>query len=239
VARWGTQRVAVLGALLVSTGCQLTPGRSDNLLVNPGFEAGREGWSWRDQSPQWGDFAIVEGPVRGGRFAAQLKLRQSSADEPRRTRVYGVVQEIPADAVPEAVGGWYRVDRWEKSDPGASLYLQLVAIVWGDPRTPEIVSPQRPPRKLRNYQLRYYLAGAEQPAFRLGNGRIVFVSSEQPALGEWTHFEVRLTEDLQRYWQTLPRDHDHIELLFEARWDGLEPGESIAADVGFDDLYAR
>ena len=141
--------------------------------------------------------------------------------------------------MPEVVGGWYRVDRWEKSDPGASLYLQLVAIVWGDPRTPEIVSPQRPPRRLRNYQLRYYLAGAERPAFRLLNGRVVFVSGEQPAPGEGTHFEVGLRGDLQRYWQVIPRDHDNITLLFEARWDDLEPGGSIAADVAFDDLYAR
>lgn len=234
-----TQLGAALGALLVGAGCQqLAPG-GQNLLVNPGFEDGREGWSWRDQSPYWSDFAIVEEPVRSGRRAAHLSLRQAASDEPRPTGIYGVVQEIPPDVVPEVVGGWVRVDRWEKSDPDAHLYLQLVAIVWGDPRTPEIVNPQRPPRNLRNYQLRYYLGGAERPAFRLLNGRIVNHATAQPELGRWTRFEVRLREDLLRYWQVVPRDHENIRLLFEARWDGLPPGGSIAADVSFDDLYAR
>lgn len=234
-----TQLVLFFGGLLLLPGCRTFGHERPNLLLNPGFEAGREGWSWRDHSPHWSDFTIVDAPVRSGVAAAHLSLRQASGDRPRPTGVYGVVQEIPPDVVPERVGGWVRVDRWEKSDPDAYLYLQLVAIVWGDPRTPEIVSPQRPPRNLKNYQLRYYLAGAERPAFRLLNGRIVHVSREQPVPGRWMHFEVPLREDLLRYWSVVPRDHEYIRLLFEARWDNLRPGGSIAADVTFDDLYAR
>lgn len=234
-----TQLVLVLGALLLAAGCQLFGPGSGNQLLNPGFEAGREGWSWREQSEHWSDFSIVSEPVRSGRGAARLSLRHAAGDPPRPSGVYGVVQELPPHAVPERVGGWYRVDRWQKSDPDTHLYLQLAAIVWGDPRTPEIVSPQRPPRNLANYQLRYYLAGAERPAFRLLNGRVIHVSREQPEIGKWVHFEVKLREDLLRYWSVIPEGHDFIRLLFEARWDGLTPGQSVTADVTFDDLYAR
>jgi hypothetical protein len=240
VLRKISQLAVVLGALSLAAGCQLLGwDEGDNALANPGFEAGREGWVWLDRSPHWSDFAIVETPVRSGRKAVHLALRQGAIEPPPRTRVYGVVQELPPDVVPERVGGWYRVERWEKDAPGAQLYLQLVAIVWGDPRTPELVNPERPPRRLENFQLRYYLAGVAKPAFELVNGRILFVSRELPVLGEWIHFEVPVAADLMREWGVRPEGHDFIRLLFEARWDNLSSGGSVHADVYFDDLYAR
>lgn len=234
-----TQLVLALGALFLAAGCQVLGFQQDNLLVNPGFESGREGWSWMDKSPFWSDFAIVDDPVRSGNGAVHLSLRQTAEDPERRVGIYGVVQNIPPNVVPERIGGWYRVDRWEKSDPNTKLYLQFVAIVWGDPRAPEIVSPSRPPRNLNNYQLRYYLAGAASPAFRLLNAGIIHVTREQPEIGKWTHFEVPLREDLMRYWSAEPQGHEYIRLLFEARFDRLAPGATVAADVTYDDLYAR
>lgn len=234
-----SQLAAALSVLLLAAGCQLLGVGERNLLENPGFESGREGWSWREHSPHWSDFEIVDVPVRSGHGAAHLSLHHGPEDPPRSTGIFGVVQEIPPDVVPERVGGWYRVDRWEKSDPRIHLYLQFVAIVWGDPRTPEIVNPKRPPRNLENYQLRYYLAGADRPAFQLLNGVVLLVSPELPEIGQWTHFEVSLKDDLLEYWQVVPEGHEYIRLLFEARWDRLPPGGSIAAEVTFDDLYAR
>ena len=234
-----TQLALALGGLALAAGCQHLAPEAPNALLNPGFEDGREGWSWRDKSPYWSDFQIAEEPVRRGTKAAHLSLRHEAGAEDRPVAVFGVVQELPPEIVPEVVGGWVRVERWEKGSETAHLYLQLVAIVWGDPRTPRIVFPQRPPRSLRNFQLRYYLWGAERPAFRLGNGRVIFVTHDQPPLGEWLHFEVPLREDLMRYWQVVPEGHERISLLFEARWDNLRPGETVAADVFFDDLYAR
>lgn len=232
--------IALAGAAVAGLGCQLVgPREPANLLANPGFERGREGWSWRDHSSAWSNFAIVTEPVHSGKRAAHLELRQAADDPPRPAGVYGVVQELPPDRTPSRVGGWVRVDRWEKSAPDASLYLQLVAIVWGDPRTPELVSPKHPPRRLQNYQLRYYLGGASAPAFRLLNARILLHAKELPKLGEWTHFEVPLSDDLLRGWGVLPEGHDFLRLLFEARWDNLPPGASVAADVYLDDLYAR
>ncbi len=234
----GSQLALALGGLIFVAGCQHLGLQHGNVLTNPGFEVGREGWSWLDTSAVWSDFTIVDEPVRSGKGAAHLSLRQAAEDPLRRVGIYGVVQEILPEIVPERVGGWFRVDRWENSDPDAELYLQLVAMVWGDPRAPEIVSPRRPSRGLKNYQIRYYLAGAERPAFRLLNAQILHVSREPPKLGKWVHFEVRLREDLMRYWSEFPRDHEYIRLLFEARWDNLSPGARIAADVTFDDLYA-
>lgn len=234
-----SQLAFALGALLFASSCQLLGFAQDNALANPGFEAGREGWSWRDQSPYWSDFSVVDSHARSGERAAHLALRQAATDPPRPAGVYGVVQELPPEIIPERVGGWYRVERWEKDAPDAHLYLQLVAIVWGDPRTPEIVNPRRPPRGLRNYQLRYYLAGADRPAFRLANGRILLLSRALPVQGEWVHFEVPVREHLLREWGVVPEGHEFIRLLFEARWDGLPAGASVHADVYFDDLYAR
>ena len=238
----GATRIGIVLAFAAAAGlaCQFLPeGERTNYLVNPGFEHGRSGWSWRENSKVWSDFAIVTKPVRTGRYAAHLKLRQRATDPSRPVGVYGVVQELPPDRIPEVVGGWVRVDRWEKNARGAHLYLQLVAIVWGDPRTPEIVSPRRPPRKLQNYQMRYYLGGAKKPAFQLLNARIKFVAKELPAFREWTHFEVKLREDIKKEWGILPDGHDFIRLLFEARWDNLPKGGSVKADVFFDDLYAH
>jgi len=234
-----SQLLFALGVLFGAAGCQLVGLGETNALENPGFEGGREGWSWRENSRHWSDFSITGDPVRSGRQAVHLELRHGPSDPQRSTGIYGVVQELGPEIVPERVGGWYRVERWEKGAPRAALYLQVVAIVWGDPRTPRIVSPDNPPLKLENFQLRYYLAGAERTVFSLLNARILFLGRQRmPTLGEWVHFEIALREDIERHWGVRPEGHDFIRLLFEARWDRLPAGATVNADVYFDDLYA-
>lgn len=229
------RRLALLLPLAgLAAGCARGP---SNLLANPGFEQGREGWSWRESSPHWRDFAIADEPVHGGAAAAHLPLRQPAGAEPRSVVVHGVVQELRPERFPETISGWYRVERWDKSAPETDLYLQLVVIVWGDPRTPEIVSPRRPIRRLRNYQLRYYLAGLEEPAFSIRNARLLFVSRGPPPRGEWRRFEVPLRRDFEEQWGVVPEGFESLRVLFEARWDNMPPGSSVHADVYFDDLY--
>jgi hypothetical protein len=210
-----------------------------NQLVNPGFEQGREGWSYRDQSPHWGDFSIVESPVHSGSRAAHLALRQSADAAPQEVKVHGVVQEISPASFPQRLGGFYRVERWEKSSPEIDLYMQAVVIVWGDPRTPRIVNPISPPVMLQNYQLRYYLAGVAGPAMRVANSKIEIVSRDAPPLGEWVAFDVPLRADFQRLWGVVPEGYEMLRLLFEARWDNLPAGGSVSVDVYYDDLYVE
>jgi hypothetical protein len=207
-----------------------------NLLVNPGFESGRTGWSWRETSPYWGDFSVVGAPVHAGRGAAHLRLYHTEGLPPRPVEVYGVLQELHPTEFPERISGWYRVEGWEKSAPATKLYLQAVVIVWGDPRTGALVSPEAPDPALTNYQVRFYLAGLEEPAFQLSNARVEILKKGPPAQGEWVHFELPLRRDFERLWGTVPERYDHLSVLFEARWDDMPAGSSVKSDVYYDDL---
>lgn len=208
-----------------------------NLLANPGFEVGREGWSYPTNSKHWKDFAIGESTARTGRRAAHLRLERGPGSRPKRTEIAGVVQELKPEVFPERLGGWYRVERWEKDAEEADLYLQAVVIVWDDPRIGTIVRSERPVQNLRNYQVRYYLIGIEEPPFRLLNAHLQFVEKGPPKLGVWTHFEVPLRADFERLWGVVPEGYDRLRIFFEARWDNMPEAGSVRADVYYDDLY--
>jgi hypothetical protein len=199
----------------------------ENLLRNPGFEGGREGWSIRDQSLHWGDFRVVDAPVRSGRGAVHLRLHHGATLPPRPVKVYGVVQELEPGRVPETVGGYYRVERWDRVPADATdLYLQVVVIAW---------LPETEP--LANLQIRYYLTGLDEPPFRLGNARVVFVERGAPRLGEWRRFELPLRDDFERLWEHVPARAERFSVLFEARWDNMPWGHAVYADVYYDDLF--
>jgi len=208
-----------------------------NLLANPGFEAGREGWSYPTYSKYWKDFEIVESGARAGLRAAHLRLEREPGSPPRRTEISGVVQELRPEVFPERLGGWYRVERWEKGSEPMALYLQVVVIVWDDPRIATILQSQRPIGNLRNYQVRYYLVGLEEPPFQLINARLEFVEKGPPRLGVWTHFEVPLRADFERLWGVVPEGYERLRILFEARWDNMPAAAGVRADVYYDDLY--
>lgn len=225
-------------ALLVALGTPAGSALGDpawsgsNLLANPGFEEGRLGWSIRDQSPHWGDFRVVEEPARSGRGAAQLRLHHAPTLPRRPTKVYGVVQELRSERLPETVGGFYRVERWERGDERTDLYLQVVVVVW----PPD--SDSEPPKDgFPNRQLRYYLAGIDEAPFQLTNAHVQFVTRADPALGVWQRFELPVRADFERLWESAPRI-GRIDLLFEARWDNMPARRGVRADVYYDDLFA-
>ena len=151
--------------------------------------------------------------------------------------VFGAYQELRPERFPERLGGWYRVDRWEKSAETVKLYIQAVVIVTGDPRAPALVAPGLTGRVARNYQLRYYLAGLTEPAFHLRNAHVVFEGTAPPRLHEWIRFEVPLGRDIARLWAGPPAQYESLRVLFEARWDAMPAGSWARADVYFDDLY--
>jgi hypothetical protein len=240
-----TRVLAVVGLLAAGAAAWMLasrptppPGPHGNLLANPGFEDGELGWSYPTQSPHWGRFEVVEAPVRTGRRAAQLRLRAGSEDQAHATWVLGVMQEASPERFPDLMGGWYRVERWDKGADATHLYLQAVAIVWTS-QAASIVDPGNPAAHagLSNYQLRAYLAGVSEPPFLLSNARVSFVTKELPELGRWTYFEVPLREEFQRQWGSVPTGYDRLRLLFEARWDGRPAGSRVEADAYFDDLF--
>jgi len=214
------------------------PGFHGNLLANPGFEEGRAGWTYPTESEFWGNFEVVEAPVRSGRKAVHMRLRAGPEDRSNATWILGVMQEPNPERFPDVMGGWYRVERWDKGADTTHLYLQAVAIVWTS-QAPGVVDPANPAANpgLMNYQLRAYLAGVGEPPFLLSNARFTFVTKELPRLGHWTYFEIPLREEFERQWGSVPTGYDRLRLLFEARWDNRPAGSRIEADAYFDDLF--
>ena len=210
---------------------------TSNLLVNPGFEQGRKGWSYPDTSPHWGDFKITSSLARSGDQAVRLRLHHGVDDAYQSVKVFGVMQEHQPERFPDILSGWYRVEQWQKDREMTDLYLQAVVMVSGDPRTVALTSPNNPHRDITNYQIRYYLAGLSKPAFRLLNARLKFIRRGMPEMGVWTYFETPIKADFEEHWGVVPERYDKLRVLFEARWDNLPSGGTVRADVYFDDLF--
>jgi len=208
-----------------------------NLLENPGFEHGRQGWSIIETSPHWGDFEVVDTMAHSGSRSVRLPVHQGANDPPKRSKVFGVVQELSPKRFPNRLGGWYRVERWENNDERTDLYLQVVVVVWGDPETARLISPSNPNPQIRNYQLRYYLAGLTRVPFALSNARVTFVEKGPPEQGAWKHFEIPLDIGFRLNWGRVPSGYESLRVLFEARWDNASAGSEVHADVYYDDLF--
>lgn len=224
------------GGLLAGT--RLAPeGFHGNLLANPGFEDGEAGWTYPVESESWGRFEVVESPLHRGRRAVHLRLRAGPEDPTRTVWVVGVMQELRPERFPDVIGGFYRVEAWEKGDAQADLSLQAVAIVGSD-EDDAVGHRGRPTGSgIQSYQLRCYLAGVSRPPLPLGNSRFDFVTREPPRLGEWTYFEIPLREQFQRQWGLVPERSDRLRVLFETRFDNRPPRATIVADAYFDDLF--
>jgi hypothetical protein len=190
------------------------------------------------ESPYWGKYEIVESPVHAGRRAAHLRLRAGGEDRGNATWIEGVMQEPAPERFPDVMGGFYRVDTWEKGSDATHLYLQAVLIVWSRD-APRVVDPANPEANagLGNYQLRFYLAGLREPPFLLSNAKVAFVGRGEPELGRWTYFEIPLRAEFLRHWGAVPAGYEKLRVLFEVRWDNRPPGSRIAADAYFDDLF--
>ena len=185
----------------------------------------------------WGAFDVVEEPRHSGSRAAHLPLRWLKGAPGQPVKVYGVVQEPRAPEFPELLSGWFRVESWEKRAPETDLYVQVVVIVMGDPRAPEIVMGPGSRSRINNYQIRYYLGGLREPAFRLRNAKVENLRPGPPRLGSWQRFEIPLLSDFERLWGVRPAGYEFLRVLFEARWDNKPDGSAVHADVYYDDLY--
>jgi len=195
-----------------------------NLFENPGFENGEE--PWFTLNPDSG-FTVTDDFAHSGTYSAYQRM-DDPAEASGQGKVYYLVQEITPAEMPEIVEGFYRVENWRRGTP--LQYLQFV-IIAHDPQNFDL-------NAVTNYQLRYIIAGVDAPPFDIGNAHFVFLSREDPVIGEWTHFSANVREDFERLWGAAPEDFSKLRLLFEVRWDQKTAGLGAPrADVYWDDLY--
>ncbi|MCH8815308.1 MAG: hypothetical protein IH957_09480 [Chloroflexi bacterium] len=195
-----------------------------NLFDNPGLENGEE--PWFTLKPDSG-FTVTDEFAHSGTYSAYQNM-DDPAEASGLGKVYYLVQEITPPEFPEIVEGFYRVENWRRGTP--LQYLQFVIIAL-EPQNFDL-------SEVSNFQLRYIIAGVNAPPFDIGNAHFVFLSREDPVIGEWTHFSANVREDFQELWGLVPEDFTLLRLFFEVRWDGKSAGSGAPrADVYWDDLY--
>jgi hypothetical protein len=204
-----------------------------NLLHNAGLESGEDPWCVF-QPPK---FEVSQDYAHSGEASALLSMRVPAETVSGRETHY-FAQEVVTEEFPELVSGYYRVENWSKGTP--KQYLEFVVIVCRD--GPEGKCTQGAPNVSGGYgynqQVRYLLAGISEDPFKIGNAQFVYISKEEPPIGEWVYFERNIKEDFRRLWGAVPEGYDYIRVLFEVRFDDKEAGEAPAeADVYYDDLY--
>ena len=223
--RYGFSLLAAL-AVVVSVACGSDAGNlPGNLLQNPGFEDGKSAWASLTTDAWQPDFALSSSITHAGSDSAYLEMR-TDASTPA-VRIWGVGQEFTAKQFPEELHGFYRVGPWTPDTK--KQYLQVVVIAWGAENVPDPAFP--------NHQLRYILAGIDQPPFAIRNAKYVFLTTGAPQLDQWVEFKRNLADDFKRLWGAVPRNFDKVRVLFEVRFDDKAAEERPLADVYFDDLY--
>ena len=202
-----------------------------NLLRNPGFESGRSDWvSLEETGDVWRDFAISETQAHRGTRSAQLNLE--SDEDSAGARIYGVVQEFEASALPRYLSGWYRVEGWRRGS--AKQYVQAV-VIGIDPRMPG--TGEAVPGNFPGLQVAYVLAGIRDRPVAIGNRWFAFSGPTTPIENEWIPFEFQVPADFERLFGINP-GISRVRVLFEVRWDDrAEDDPPAAATVYFDDLY--
>jgi hypothetical protein len=214
----------------VDPNCGATPAAATgNALRNGGFESGSEPWTSLGTA-DWGTpFTVTQLHPHSGANSAYLQLR---SEDGGTTKVYGVVQEFSPGQLPETLSGYYYVDKWEQGTP--KQYLQFVVIVNGAANIPQEVTRLG----AHNHQVRYILAGVDTQPTNIANSRYVFVTKEQPKLGQWVHFERNVRQDFCKLWGSLPAGFTSIRVFFETRWDERKDTDApSSADVYYDDIY--
>jgi hypothetical protein len=133
------------------------------------------------------------------------------------------VQSLTPSSFPEFLSGFYRVENWKRGTDIQYLQFVVIAIL---------------PENAGNIQIRYLLAGTATEPFEIGNAKFVFLSKEEPKIGEWVHFERYVADDFQQLWGQAPEKVQELRVFFETRYDSptaIQP--DVRGDVYYDDLY--
>lgn len=196
------------------------PGDATNVLRNPGFEDGINGWTYLGtEAPEVSDVA------HSGQAGALVELRADADVEGAGKRF--LIQELNPSVFPELMSGYYRIENWKRGAP--KQYVELAIIPFGSTNVP---------LEYPNHQIRYFLSGiAEEPGEAL-NARSVFLSrDEEPRQGEWVYFEAEVSEDFRQLWEAVPQGYSRIRVMFRVSYEDKIAGERVEADVHFDDIY--
>lgn len=191
-----------------------------NLFHNPGFEAGEDPWC----SLRLSKFQVSEELPHSGQSSALLIMKDPA--EATGYKAYQLVQEVTPGEFPEFISGYYRVENWRRGT--YKQYLQFTVVVFDAAN----LSGDYP-----NHQIRYLLAGMKEQPLEVGNAQFVFLSKEDPPVGEWVYFERDVKQDFQELWGGVPEGFSKIRVMFEVRWDDKEALATAEADAYFDDLY--
>jgi hypothetical protein len=203
--------------------------RSENLLVNPSFEEGREPWFdfHRPDKPYWGTFEVSDARAYEGERSVRLAL--NSDDFPGSVGISGAAQDVSAERFPKKFSGRFRVDAWERGTK--KQYIQVIVMAmkpWNFPTLRDI-----------SVQLAYTLGGVEEPPVDISNRVFVIRGSLEPPLGEWIPFEFNLHQAFRELWFNVPEGFEAIRVFVEVRFDGFRDRSTgkARAEVHFDDLY--
>jgi hypothetical protein len=197
-----------------------------NLFENASFEAGRDPWSSL-KSPYWTPFEVSEKLAHSGTKSARLTL-DSNGDVERGVRICGVARDLQPNKFPEVLSGWYCVNQWSRG-----TQLQYVQVVIGATQAGDF-----PEIKNLPVQLAYVLTGVNKAPLEIENRRFAITGSKNPKIGEWIPFKFYLHDDFKWYWKKVPMRFGTVRVLFEVRFDKLQPGDTdVQAEVYFDDLY--
>jgi hypothetical protein len=196
-------------------------GNESNLLANPGFEEGKEPWYSMETSGWGAPFEVSDAVAHSGQYSAHLSLRPPP--QPSEHEVLGAVQDLTPSSFPEFLSGFYRVENWKRGTDIQYLQFVVIAIL---------------PENAGNIQIRYLLAGTATDPFRIDNAKFVYLSEEEPRVGEWVYFERNIADDFQQQWGQAPEKVQELRVFFETRYDSptaIQP--DVGGDVYYDDLY--
>jgi hypothetical protein len=224
----------VLAAAFLLPGC----GSPQNLLQDPGFEQGGQGWFWLEAQSTWQPYEITEGHALSGQRAATAHLVSQGQGD---TEIAGLVQNFTLDAtdgrLPRSISGHYQVERWQSNVD--KTYLQAVVTLYPkagaeQPLCPGLPEPSNP------CQVAFPLAGLDRIPFAIANRRFVFVGTTEPVVGPWQAFDIALKDEFTRAWGVEPTEVDHAWIYFEVRYE--KEGDTVPAVdvlVHWDDLALR
>lgn len=204
----------------------------DNLLENASFETGFSPWvSLADSSPFWREFDVSDSVAHSGKHSARLPLDSLRRND-QGTWVWGVVRDIETDHLPRTLSGHFRVHNWQQGTH--FQYLQVAVLLYPT----EEGFPQVFNERMMPLQMAWVLAGIKEPPFPIANRKFVFAGPLEVPQDRWIAFEFDLHRDFEAYWGFVPDKFAKVRVLFEARYDGWQPGQGeVGGDVFYDDLY--
>ncbi len=201
-----------------------------NLFRNPSFENGKEPWFALDSpdKPYWKDFEVSKRAARDGDFSAMLTVDNNGYTG--STQISGIIQDFTSlEAIPEELSGSFLIKQWSDYN---KLYAQVVVILFDVKDYPKSLSLGWP------VQIAFVLSDMKTPPFKILNRKFDFTAAKAVQPNHWVDFRFRLRDAFKQHWGVVPKHFSKMRVLFEIRFDGLQPTtQSDRAAAHFDKLF--